>query len=290
MQRARRNRLANLAALLGLVLFSALLFFSLDQLSWPLGSTIQIHGSQTTSEHLASLGMLKVTVQANETVVPNETADCCSSIVFPPASGGTTTGLSIPPGPINNLTYQNPIPLHGVVVKVFHSLALIPFMVNVTDASGEFEIDLSPGSYNVIVSDWRIGNLSVPVQLVGGEITELNVNVNATNIIAQSTNIVDSYSSGWALGWEKMFMQLPTSRPLSTQGTRIYLDSLPLQAESLDSINRSSLTSVSIASSFLQNDSQWVSLQVSSPASIESFHGLSLLTLSTTDTVILVAT
>src|SRR5207245_2013947 len=100
--------------------------------------------------------------------------------------------------------FSGVLPLSGVNISIrgatSPALAALTFHTN---SSGTFELPLDPGQYSVAINDQRF-HLSTAVNILSGEVTELDV--LATRQLHPITfyAAVDRDSSGWLTTWETM--------------------------------------------------------------------------------------
>jgi hypothetical protein len=259
MRESRKSQLSGIGGALAIAVVAFFLIFSLNSLQWPLASSLSKVVTILPSPSSIPDGVLIVYVQSNLTVFPtNQTVGIFYS---PPFSGVPSS-----------------TPLSGVKVAVFQGLTAT--ISNYTDSVGQAQEDLAPGTYTVKLLDWRLNNLSTTVQVSSDKITQLSVVVNATSYSIQSANIVDPDSSGWAVSWGQIFVEVGANVSVSTQNPQIFLDTLYSPFTPLSRIQEDGVTPITIGSSTSSSGgSQWVQIQVNSPVNISSIKSMSILTL-----------
>ena len=118
------------------------------------------------------------------------------------------------------------LPLSGVNVSIrgatSPALAALTFHTN---SSGTFELPLDPGQYSVAINDQRF-HLSTAVNILSGEVTE--VDVLATRQLHPITfyAAVDRDSSGWLTTWETMTAVTDSGIQPVNKSTALYLEVL----------------------------------------------------------------
>jgi len=118
------------------------------------------------------------------------------------------------------------LPLSGVNVSIrgatSPALAALTFHTN---SSGTFELPLDPGQYSVAINDQRF-HLSTAVNILPGEVTE--VDVLATRQLHPITfyAAVDRDSSGWLTTWETMTAVTDSGIQPVNKSTALYLEVL----------------------------------------------------------------
>lgn len=248
-------------AALGIVVMAFLLIFSVNSLQWPLASSIGKVITILPSPTKIPDGILVVSVQSNTTVVS--------------PSGSFSVGV---PG---FFVYNGEQTFPGVRISVYLSGSLSTTVSNITDSAGQVEEVLAPDAYTVILPDWRLNNLSVPIQISSDKITKINVQVNADSYTIQSASISDPDSSGFAVSWGSIFVRLSTNQTIASQNIQTFLDTAYPAGTPLDRIQQAGVAPITVGSSSPGNDSQWVEILVTSPLNISSIKSMSLLTLHT---------
>src|SRR5579862_3022465 len=137
MRESRKSQLASLIAILGIALIAFFLIFALNSLAWPVGSTVGNVISELPTPVKVSDGVLRVTVNSNQTIVAPESFH-----------GGL--GI-VPPNP-----YVEAVP--GVLVSVYLNTVTSPTITNFTDSNGQIQESLAPNSYTIKFYDWRLDN------------------------------------------------------------------------------------------------------------------------------------
>jgi len=118
------------------------------------------------------------------------------------------------------------LPLSGVNVSIRGAtppaLAALTFHTN---SSGTFELPLDPGQYSVAINDQRF-HLSTAVNILPGEVTE--VDVLATRQLHPITfyAAVDRDSSGWLTTWETMTAVTDSGIQPVNKSTALFLEVL----------------------------------------------------------------
>ncbi|TMP98587.1 MAG: hypothetical protein E6K99_07350 [Thaumarchaeota archaeon] len=118
------------------------------------------------------------------------------------------------------------LPLSGVNVSIrgatSPALAALTFHTN---SSGTFELPLDPGQYSVAINDQRF-HLSTAVNILSGEVTE--VDVLATRQLHPITfyAAVDRDSSGWLTTWETMTAVTDSGIQPVNKSTTLFLEVL----------------------------------------------------------------
>ena len=259
MRESRKSQLASLIAILGIALIAFFLIFALNSLAWPVGSTVGNVISELPTPVKVSDGVLRVTVNSNQTIVAPESFH-----------GGL--GI-VPPNP-----YVEAVP--GVLVSVYLNTVTSPTITNFTDSNGQIQESLAPNSYTIKFYDWRLDNLSVSVQISSNSITQLNVTVNASSYAVQSFNIADPDSTGFAVNWGQIFALIETNRPITSQSQIIFLDTVDSPTTPISNIDQAGLTPVTLSTASSSNDSQWLQIQVKTPMNIGTVRSMTILTLS----------
>ena len=264
MKENRKSQVAGGVLLIGISLLAILLIFSLNSLGWPIGQGITKIGNVVSVPQNIPYGTLLVQVESNETVLPN------SAVLVNQAGFYSNTRI---------------VHIPDVPISIQESNGIGGGLTNYTNYQGQIQETLPPTYYTIKISDWRFDNLTLNVQVLSNRTTFLKVTLDATAFKVESFNVADPDGSGWAVGWENIFAQVQTPMPVASSGSRIFLDIFEPPAQVVSSVNRNELTPVSVTSSTMENQSQWVSLQLSSPINIHSIQTLSLFTLKTNYTV-----
>jgi len=117
-------------------------------------------------------------------------------------------------------------PLSGVNISIrgATSLALAALTFR-TNSSGTFELPIDPGEYSVAINDQRF-HLSTAVNILPGEVTE--VDVLATRQLHPITfyEAVDRDSSGWLTPWETMSAVTDSGIQPVNKSTALFLEVL----------------------------------------------------------------
>jgi len=122
--------------------------------------------------------------------------------------------------------FSGVLPLSGVNISIrgatSPALAALTFHTN---SSGTFELPLDPGQYSVAINDQRF-HLSTAVNILSGEVTE--VDVLATRQLHPITfyAAVDRDSSGWLTTWETMTAVTDSGIQPVNKSTALYLEVL----------------------------------------------------------------
>ena len=118
------------------------------------------------------------------------------------------------------------LPLSGVNISIrgatSPALAALTFHTN---SSGTFELPLDPGQYSVAINDQRF-HLSTAVNILSGEVTE--VDVLATRQLHPITfyAVVDRASSGWLTTWEMITAVTDSGIQPVNKSTALFLEVL----------------------------------------------------------------
>ena len=122
--------------------------------------------------------------------------------------------------------FSGVLPLSGVNISIrgatSPALAALTFHTN---SSGTFELPLDPGQYSVAINDQRF-HLSTAVNILSGEVTE--VDVLATRELHPITfyAAVDRDSSGWLTTWEMITAVTDSGIQPVNKSTALYLEVL----------------------------------------------------------------
>jgi hypothetical protein len=260
MREVRRDQLINAAILLTLLLLTSVMVVNLNRLSSPTTSKIGEAFDISKSPSNAT-GLLVVTVESNLTIL-----------------SGSQNLDSIK---IGNEGFLNE-PLHGVYVTITNDQAHSGSISNLTNAAGQLAIYLPPAKYQVNFVDWRLDYSNVTVEVNAGNVTHLESFLNATGYAVQSFDIVDPYSSGWAVGWERMYVLVSGEQNVSSVGATAFVETSGSSLASILSTgNVTGLTPVSILGSVRSLYSEWVEVNVGSPTPIQSIQVLQLLSMTT---------
>jgi hypothetical protein len=248
--------------LLGMALISLLLISALNNTSWPVSSDISRINFNLATPRPTPPGTLVVYLISNESAFPS------SGII-----GNNCR--------INCRNYQI-VPLANVPIYISLTGGLGTFATNISNVTGVVAEQLPPNSYTIRINDWRLQNLSVPLQVFSNKTTTLLVSLYNTVYVVQSYNIADPDSSGWAVGWQQVYADVPTAQIVSGAGISTFLDTqLPVR-ELLEGPPSSLLTPVTVSSSTVENGSEWLQLQLNNPIPIQNIQTMNLLTLRTT--------
>jgi len=259
MREARRNQLAVGAILLVLFVLSVLVVDNLDTFSLPSASNILV----TSTVNRVSIkpdGLLLITVESNLTVL----------------SGSQYSDQKIGQGGFVNS------PLNGVYVSITSNLANSRSITNFTDSSGQVAEYLPPAKYQIGFLDWRFNYSLMSVEVYSGKATDLRAFLNASAYFTQSYNIIDPSSSGWAVGWEPMYILVPSKQVFSDNGADTFIEtsgSSPVAI--LKSENASTLTHVSILGNIANQNSEWLEVQIGSPISVQNIQAVDVLSMKT---------
>ena len=122
--------------------------------------------------------------------------------------------------------FSGVLPLSGVNISIrgatSPALAALTFHTN---SSGTFELPLDPGQYSVAINDQRF-HLSTAVNILSGEVTE--VDVLATRELHPITfyAAVDRDSSGWLTTWEMITAVTDSGIQPVNKSTALFLEVL----------------------------------------------------------------
>lgn len=261
MHESRSDRLTLVTIILAMLMLSILLLTDLDRLTMPSGTGLGPVSSQNQSNGQRN-GELVLKIQANITE-------------FPVPNSNFTTG-----DPTLGVGYRN-VPLGQVQVEITNQENLSSHITNYTTAKGFLNESLPFSSYYVSFHDWRLNNSKIDVQIESGKTTFVNAYVNASTYAVKSFDIVDSRSSGEIVSWENVYAELASLDSINSRISSTFLitNNFPFPV-AFDSILLPGVIPVSIESNSV-GSSQWMSLRVGSPISIDSVKGMSLLVLST---------
>lgn len=262
MRERGRNQLAATAVLLMLFLLSLLIASNLNKFALPLSSNVFVPPTNKGSSSNAE-GVLHITIESNLTVFP--------SPLIPRPIVVVNKELTT----VNN-------PVQKVVVSITN-LQTHSRTTRTTDSYGQLEVFLPAAEYLVEFVDWRLNYSSFTVEIHSGKMTLLQSYLNATFYPAQAFNIVDPDSSGYVVGWQQLYMLVPTTNLVSGSGTSTFINtgtSTPLAV--LSNQNPGHLTSVSVVGRLEGQNSEWLSVQVGSPVAIQDIQGLQFLSINAT--------
>jgi hypothetical protein len=106
---------------------------------------------------------------------------------------------------------QSSGPLSGVQVEIFSQVQQqFPLASNVTDSSGIMTLNVSQGTYTVRANT-GYSNLTIPISIVSGQITHLDVNVTDSQSMATFYQLSDKDSVGQVLPSESVFLEFNSS-------------------------------------------------------------------------------
>jgi hypothetical protein len=258
MRESRKSELGSSLAVIGIALVAFLLIIALNSLAWPVGSALEHVVSELPTPIVIPDGVLLVTVNSNQTNLP------------------AVIDNSTAPFVVGN---QERDVLTGITVSVFVSTVTSPTITNYTDSLGQIQENLAPNTYSVKFYDWRLSNLSVPVQVNSDSITDLNVTVDASSYHVQSLNLDDQDSSGWVVAWGQIFALVETNRSVTSPNQAIFLDTQYSQTTPINNLNEKYLNPISVSEVSQTDYSQWLQIQVKNPMNIGSIQTMSVLTL-----------
>ena len=168
-----------------LLLLTSIMVVNLDKFSSPaatsFGAAIGIAKNPSNAK-----GVLVVNVETNLTLLPK------------------SSGLA----EVGNQGFLDE-PIRDVYVSVSNIQNGSRSVSNLTNTAGQVVFSLASSKYEVEFVDWRLNFTKVSVEVLAGEITSLRAYVNATGFFAQSFNIIDPYSSYYALSWEQVYILVP---------------------------------------------------------------------------------
>jgi hypothetical protein len=172
---------------LSLIILSTVLLLSLNVFAWPLGETLR--------------------QQVN---------------IVPPAveRGNLTVVLGVQYNTIPSAAPQGQYPNESAAsdVRIIVSTQGIQSVVDTsaTNSSGVFSTALPPSTYRVEVADPRFNNLTLNLQVIGGETTMLRAVLNETNYPASAFDLMDSDSANYVGVWNEVFARVQTNQTIPT--------------------------------------------------------------------------
>ncbi|MGA2874902.1 MAG: hypothetical protein ABSE82_05090 [Nitrososphaerales archaeon] len=259
MNQVKKDQFTAVAMLALLLLLTSVMVVNLDKFSSPaatsFGEVIGIAKNPSNAK-----GLLVVNVETNLTLLPK-------------SSGSVEVG--------NQGLLDEPV--RDLYVSVSNIQNGSRSVSNLTNTAGQVVFSLASSKYEVEFVDWRLNFTKVSVEVLAGEITSLRAYVNATGFFAQSFNIIDQYSSNYALSWEQVYIQVSSEQIVTGVGANTFIatsgDSL---ATVLNTGNFTDLTSASIVGSLQEENFDWVNVQVGSPVPIQSIQSMQLLLMNVT--------
>lgn len=254
-----------------MLLLSVLLLTSLGRFTIPNGSDLGL-GSKKTESNGQLNGELVVKVDANMTEIPASK----SSFIPTAVSGNDFTAAD----PVTPGLFRN-VPLGQVQVTITNEQNRTSHLNNYTDSKGILNMSLPFSSYFVTFDDWRFNNTQLSVQIEAGRVTFVSAYLNATSYAVQSIVLSDPYSSGMVVPWESTYIRLPNTDYISPQSANSFLitDNIPFVV-TLDSTFPSGIIPITITSTSMADNSDWLTLQVGFPLPIASIRTMNLYILS----------
>ncbi len=227
--------------------------------------------------------------------------------------GNLTVILGVQNNTIPSAALQGPLPNESAAsdVRIIVSTQGTQSVVDtsVTNSSGVFSTALPPSSYRVEIADPRFNNLTVNLQVIGGETTRLRAVLNETNYPASAFDLMDTDSANYVGGWNEVFARVQTNQTIPTgYGVTTYVRfftsywgffsisgvgpvyngtiAVSVNSVVIGSIPFSNNTiPASIVSASEGNDSQWLQLKLSQFFSVEGVTGLEIITHAVSYTV-----
>lgn len=185
MTSSNRARLAGFLVTAVLVVFAFLAILNANLLAWPL---LGVGGGARSQTNIGPL--------SGELIVQSQ--------ILQPQSFQKIGSEILP-------IQQFSGPLSGVHVEIFSQIQQqFPLASNVTDSSGIMTLNVSQGTYTVIANT-GYSNLTIPISIVSGQITHLEVNVTESQSMATFYQLSDKDSVGQVLPSESVFLQFNNS-------------------------------------------------------------------------------
>ena len=118
------------------------------------------------------------------------------------------------------------VPLSGVNISIrgASSMALAALTFR-TNSNGTFELPMDPGTYSVAINDKRF-QLSTAVNILPGEVTELDVLATRQQHPITFYEAVDRDSSGWLTPWDTITAVTDSGIQLVNKSTALFLEAL----------------------------------------------------------------
>lgn len=267
MREARKDQFAAIVIVLMLLLLTSIALINLNKFVGPTSTNFGSGGIGIPNRSSPSTGILLVQVDLNFTLLT-------ASYSYP--SGGVSLPLGIPSeGSITEA-------MRGVFVSITNVATGSTVFSNLTNSIGQVVVNLPAAVYDVDFQDWRLNYSSVTVDLYTGQVTRVQSNLTATGFIVQKFNVIDPYSTNWALPWEQLYLQVPnlTTVPVTGSSTFIQTSDTPLFTTLMNG-NLTDLTPVSVVGSIVNQNSEWVDVNAGLPISLQSINLLQLLSIST---------
>jgi hypothetical protein len=262
MRDSKKSQLAGILGAIGIAVLAFFLIFSLNSLQWPLAASLGKALASLPSPATIPDGVLEVSVASNLTVFPGPSANSKSVLT-------------------SSNTLQRIENLMGVQVDIYSGSGTTLIERNVTGVTGEWEGNLPPTTYSVKLLDWRLDNFTTSVQVVSNSVTKLDVTLNASSYVIQSSNIADPDFSGYAVSWGQIYALVDANQPVNGHSPVTYLDTAYSPFTPMSRIAISGVTPISIEASNQNNGSQWVQFTVSAPLDLGSIRAMSILALRT---------
>ncbi|MDG6905723.1 MAG: carboxypeptidase regulatory-like domain-containing protein [Nitrososphaerota archaeon] len=255
MEERTKDRLVIAAIILVLLLLMSLMAINLDRFGSPTSSNLGV-GSGIPQFFSSQVGTLVVLTESNFAFASN----------------------------VSQLTRFASQPLTGVYVSITDTQSgstVSTVFSNLTNSNGNLTLRLPAGKYEVRFVDWRLNFSSVSAEVFKGRITHVEAFLNATGCSALDFTIFDPDSSNWVMGWEQLYMRVPSNVAADSTTSSLYLelDDSPLVA-TLEDSNLTSLIPVTNLDSLGALDSQWLLIQVAFSVPIENVSALQLLSLN----------
>jgi hypothetical protein len=261
MRDSTKNKLGIFTAVALMLILSILLISNLSAFALPSSSNLSgiiPHPKQS----IGSDGLLLITADANLTQYPS--------------GKGQSTGRGA-------IQVAHDLPLAGVDVVVTNTENSANSVTNLTNNLGQVADYLSPGSYKVLFQDWRFNDSSVTVDIHSGQVTSLKSIVSVSDFQVESFQINDPDSSGAALTWEPMYVQIPTTNAVSSSKSSVYFEISNVSATTaMTTSGPSGLVRVTVLGNLSEQNSEWLNVRVDSAFAIQSLRSVQLMSLNTT--------
>jgi len=169
----------------------------------------------------------------------------------------------------------------GVQVDIYSGSGTAMIEKNFTGPNGEWQGNLPPTTYSVKLQDWRLDNFTTSVQVVSSSVTKLDVILNASSYVVQSSSIADPDFLGYAVSWGQIYALVYANQTVTGHSPVTYLDTAYSPFTPMSRIAISGVTPISIEGYNQNNGSQWIQFTVSAPLDLGSIRAMSILALRT---------
>jgi hypothetical protein len=261
MRDGNKNKLGIFAAIVLLSILSILLISNLSAFALPSSSNLSgiiPHPKQSKG----SDGLLLITAYANLTLYPS--------------GKGQSPGLGA-------IKVASDMPLAGVDVVVTSTESSANSVTNLTNNLGQVADYLAPGSYKVLFLDWRFNDSSVTIDVTSGQVTSLKSIVSVSDFQVESFQINDPHSSGTALTWEPLYVQIPTTNTVSSSKSSVYFEINNVSSSTaISTSGASGLVRVTVLGNLSEQGSEWLKVSAESPFTIQSIRSVQVMTLNAT--------